>query len=189
MFLRTLIVYASPHGHTKAVAQAIGEGARQVGDNEVLVQAAEDTNPTDLEQADAVIWGSPGLFGLPAAPLKALIDKLGQQWFGGKLANKVGGTFCTTSTTHGGLEECIRALQVPMFHLGMVVVGGAEPFSEDAVRYGVPYGAGVVIPVEAGRDAPMNLPNQAELERVRRYGRRVAEIASRMAPVRPPAHA
>ncbi len=185
--MRAVVVCGSNYGHTKVVAEAIAVGAQQVEGNDVRLQGPEETTAEDLQEADAIIWGSAGYFGLPTHQLKAMIDKLGGSWFGGKLINKVGGTFCTTSTTHGGIEECNRALQTPMFHLGMIVVGAAEPISPDSVRYGVPYGVGVVVPVEAGKDAPMNKPNEQELERARRFGKRVAEIAGRLAAVPEPA--
>jgi NAD(P)H dehydrogenase (quinone) len=175
--MQTLIVYANNHGYTQTLAEAIAEGARAVPGNDVVLQSADETEPTDLEQADAIIWGSPSYFGLPSASLKALLDGLGEQWFGSKLVNKVGGAFCTTSATHGGLEECIRSLQIPMFHLGMVVVGAAEPYSPDAARYGVPYGAGAAIAAEQGQGGSLS---RSELDRGRAYGQRVANIAAQL---------
>lgn len=65
----------------------------------------------------------PGHFGTISSGLKAWIDRLGYLWAEGELIDKVGAVFCTTATTHGGLEMTMHNLITPMFHQGMIVVG------------------------------------------------------------------
>lgn len=179
--VKVLVIYASLYGHTKVLAEAVAEGARQVAGAEVVLKDADDVTPDELKEADAIIWGSSGIFGEPNPKMANLLTKLGGLWASGALQGKVGGVFGTTSTPHGGVENLMRALQTPMQHLGMIIVSNTGPLTPERIQYGCPYGAVAVIPVEASKDAPMNKPNDAEMAIAREHGRRIAEVARRLA--------
>ncbi|MFJ1245122.1 hypothetical protein ACEXP9_21300, partial [Bacillus amyloliquefaciens] len=68
------------------------------------------------------------------------------------------------STQHGGVENVCKALQTPMQHHGMVIVSNTGPINADRAQYGNPYGATAVIPVETSKEAPMNKPNDSEIQ-------------------------
>ena len=67
-----------------------------------------------------------------------------------------------------------------MLHHGMIVVGLPGNIPENAL-YGSYYGVGVTCPVEVSPDDPPNLPKAADLALGRALGRRVAEIAGKLA--------
>ncbi|MNH80665.1 p-benzoquinone reductase [compost metagenome] len=142
------IVYDSEGGHTKALAQAIADGAARVGGAVVHLRSVEEADVYALADMDAIIWGSPGHFGTISSGLKQWIDKLGYLWAEGKLINKIGAVFCTTATEHGGLEATLLNLITPMLHQGMIIAGLPGNIPENAT-YGSYYGVGVACPIDS----------------------------------------
>jgi NAD(P)H dehydrogenase (quinone) len=131
----------------------------------------EATND-DLEWADAIIFGSPTRYGLPSAQLKNFIDQTGALWAKGALTNKIGSSFTTTATAHGGQEATILSLNTIFYHWNMIIVspGYADPIQFQA---GNPYGASFV-----SNNAQAD-PDATAIEAAKFQGRRVAEIAAK----------
>lgn len=200
--INVLIAFYSRDGSTEALANAIAEGVQAAGGTPVLRRAREIVSrdimahapnwienadrmnaqyeaPTtsDAENADAIIFGSPTRFGNVSSELKAYIDSLGGLWFQGKLNNKAGSAFTSTSTPHGGNESTIISMYNPLVHLGMIIVplGYADPAMFKA---GTPYGASSV---SGQNNAP---PTADELEVARYQGRRVTEVARALKPAK-----
>jgi NAD(P)H dehydrogenase (quinone) len=192
---KVLIVFYSRTGNIARLAEAIAEGAREVG-AEVRLTRVDDLAPeevingvpawqqaretqkanypeaqiADLEWADAIVFGSPTRYGNMAAELKLFIDKTGPLWAAGKLVNKVGSAFTSTATIHGGNESTLLTMLNPMIHLGMIIVtpGYADPSVFSA---GTPYGASAVVGGNA--DQP---PTEADRAVAKFQGRRVAQV-------------
>ena len=99
-------------------------------------------NPTDLEQCNGLILGSPTRFGNMAAPLKYFLDSTGSQWLSGKLVDKPAGVFTSTSSAHGGQESTLITMMLPLLHHGMIIIG--LPYNEkellSTTTGGTPYG-------------------------------------------------
>ncbi|OLP63351.1 p-benzoquinone reductase [Bacillus pumilus] len=170
--MKIYVVYDSEGEHTKALAEAIAAGASEIEHAEVLIDHVEDADIHKLEQMDAIIWGCPGHFGTISSGLKSWIDRLGHLWAEGKLIDKVGAVFCTTATTHGGLEMTMHNLITPMFHQGMLVVGLPGNVPENAL-YGSYYGAGVTCPIDSDE-----LISAEGIEIGKALGRRVASVTA-----------
>ncbi|MDM5297309.1 NAD(P)H-dependent oxidoreductase [Bacillus pumilus] len=170
--MKIYVVYDSEGEHTKALAEAIATGASETEHAEVLIDHVEDADIHKLEQMDAIIWGCPGHFGTISSGLKSWIDRLGHLWAEGKLIDKVGAVFCTTATTHGGLEMTMHNLITPMFHQGMLVVGLPGNVPENAL-YGSYYGAGVTCPIDSDE-----LISAEGIETGKALGRRVASVTA-----------
>jgi len=191
-----LIAFYSRNGSTEKMALTVAEGAKSVG-AEVRLRRARDIvppevmakvagwaesaarmnaaypapTPEDADWADAIVFGTPTRFGNASAELKAYIDSLGGLWFQGKLNDKVGSAFTSTSTPHGGNESTIISLFNPLAHLGFIIVptGYAHPA---VFKAGSPYGA---THVAGQHSAP---PTGDELEVARFQGKRVAHVAA-----------
>ncbi|GIP20388.1 NAD(P)H-dependent oxidoreductase [Paenibacillus sp. J22TS3] len=142
------IVYDSEGGHTKALAQAIADGAARVSGANVHLHSVDEADVYELAGMDAIIWGCPGHFGTISAGLKHWIDKLGYLWAEGRLINKIGAVFCTTATEHGGLEATLLNLLTPMLHHGMIIAGLPGNIPDNAT-YGSYYGVGVSCPIDS----------------------------------------
>jgi NAD(P)H dehydrogenase (quinone) len=202
--MKVHVVFYSTYGHVYQMAEAIAEGARQVPGAEVsLFQVAElipdevlekigakgaraafahvpVIQPDQLKEADAIIFGTPTRFGNICSQMANLLDQTGQLWMSGALIGKVGSVFTSTASQHGGQETTIRSLHTTLLHHGMVIVG--VPYSEPRlvnmteISGGTPYGASTL----AGTDDSRK-PSENELAIARTQGKRVAEIAGKLA--------
>ncbi|MFC3689704.1 NAD(P)H:quinone oxidoreductase [Aquipuribacter hungaricus] len=158
------IVYYSATGGVYKLAKAAEAAAQQAGAevrllkvHELAPQEAINSNEgwsahaletqdvpeatlDDLEWADVIMLGSPTRYGLPTAQLKQFLDQTGPLWGAGKLVNKIGTSFTSTATAHGGQESTILAINNTFYHWGSIIVapGYADPVQFAA---GNPYGA------------------------------------------------
>ncbi|MEK4030021.1 NAD(P)H-dependent oxidoreductase [Pseudobacillus sp. FSL P4-0506] len=168
--MKIYVVYDSEGEHTKVLAESIAEGAKKVGGAEVYLDHVEQADIYKLADMDAIIWGCPGHFGTISSGLKNWIDRLGYLWAEGKLINKVGAVFCTTATTHGGLEATMLNLITPMLHQGMIIVGLPGNIPENSL-YGSYYGVGITCSVDETQLIP-----QEGLALGKALGERVAMV-------------
>ena len=197
------VIFYSMYGHVHQLAEAVADGARQVGGSEVkLFQVAElvpdavleksgakqaragfaqlpVATVDDLAAADAIVFGTPTRFGNMAAQMRNFLDQTGGLWAKGALIGKVGSVFVSTATQHGGQETTITSFHHTLIHHGMVIVG--VPYSctgltvLDQVSGGTPYGASTL----AGSDGKRQ-PSANELDIARFQGRHVAEITAKL---------
>lgn len=88
---RVLVVYYSGTGNTKAMAEAVAEGAESVIGPGVVIKQAQETTVDDLVAADAIAVGTPDHFSYMNGYIKLLFDK---GWLRRKeLYGKVWGAF------------------------------------------------------------------------------------------------
>lgn len=193
---KVAVVYYSQTGTTYQMAQAVAEGARGAGAGVRLLKvkelASEDVvkqNPAwakhteethnipvatndDLAWADAIIFGTPTRYGLPSAQLKNFIDQTGGLWAKGALINKIGSSFTTTATLHGGQEATILAINTAFYHWGMIIVAPGY-VEKSQFQSGNPYGASFT-----SNNAQLD-PDEVALTAARLQGRRVVEITAK----------
>lgn len=197
------VVYHSLYGHTKRMADAVAEGAREVKGAQVKVCRVKETLPDevlkkmgaydaqklfandpvctleDLEKADAVIFGAPTRYGSVTAQMRQFMDMTGGLWAKGALVGKVGSVFTGSATQHGGQESTILSFHTSLLHHGMVIVGLPYAFKGqmriDEVTGGSPYGASTITGGGGER-----MPSENELDAARFQGRHVAQIARKL---------
>jgi NAD(P)H dehydrogenase (quinone) len=195
-----LVLYYSSYGHIEVMAYAQAEGAKRVAATQVEVkrvpelvpadvaqasgfrlnQPAPLAEPAELEQYDAILFGTPTRFGNMAAQMRNFLDQTGPQWMRGALVGKVGSVFCSTASQHGGQETTLTSFHLTLLHHGMIIVGLPYTFRDLAsireVSGGTPYGASCV----TGNGPEMRMPTALELEMCRFQGEHVTRIASRL---------
>ncbi|GAJ12346.1 unnamed protein product [marine sediment metagenome] len=71
---RVNIIYISISGNTKMMLEAAAEGAREAGAEVRLIEATESTG-ADVENCDALIWGTGNYYGYMHGLLKAWFDR------------------------------------------------------------------------------------------------------------------
>lgn len=120
---KMLICYYSRSGNTKRMAHLIQKGAMQE-DIEVEAKDVKDVKVDDLVKYDGIVIGSPTYYGLPAAPIKDLLDRSVK--LHGKLQDKVGGGFSSSANVGGGNETTIIAILEALMIHGMIVCGDSE---------------------------------------------------------------
>jgi NAD(P)H dehydrogenase (quinone) len=195
---KVLILYYSTYGHVEKMAEAVAAGVRETGATAdikrvpetapeavakaahfKLDQAAPVASVADLENYDAIIIGSPTRFGRMASQMAAFLDQAGGLWAQGKLNGKVGSTFTSTASQHGGQETTLFSTITNLLHFGMVIVGLPYSFPGltvlDEVSGGAPYGATTIAAGDGSRQ-----PSDNELAGARFQGRHVAEIANKL---------
>ncbi len=195
MTTKVAIIYYSATGTTYALARAIEEGAksmdaevrfrkvRELAPEEAIqsnqgwaahrleTQAVEEATLDDLEWADAMIFGSPTRYGLPAAQVKQFMDTTGSLWAKGKLVNKIMSSFCSVATLHGGHEMTITAMNTVGYSWGAIIVA---PSYADPIQFqaGNPYGASFV-----SNNGQLK-PDETARAAARFQGKRVAEVTT-----------
>ena len=202
--VRVKVIFYSLYGHVWRLAEAVAEGAGEVGGVEAALyqvpetlaaQSIEKMGATEakkafadvaeasmetLEEADAVIFGTPTRFGNMCGQMRTFLDRSGKLWLSGALIGKPASVFTSSNTQHGGQESTILTFMVTLLHQGMVVVG--TPYSEKRqmttteITGGSPYGASTIAGADGSR-----LPTENELAIARFQGRHVAEIAKKLA--------
>lgn len=68
--MKIYVVYDSEGEHTKVLAEAIAEGARENGAAEVFIDHVDQADIRKLKDMDAIIWGMPRHFGTISSGLK-----------------------------------------------------------------------------------------------------------------------
>lgn len=197
---KVLVLYYSSYGHIEQMADAVAEGARSAGADvdvrrvpetapQAVVEAAHFktdsaheviSGPDALADYDAIIIGTPTRYGRMTSQMAAFLDQTGGLWMRGALNGKVGGAFTSTATQHGGQETTLFSVIANLFHLGLTVVGLDYGFQGqmgvDEVKGGSPYGATTIADGNGSRQ-----PSAVELDGARYQGRRIAEVAAKLA--------
>lgn len=195
---KILVLYYSMYGHVETMAMAVAEGARKVPGADVTIrrvpetmtaarfaevggktgQTAEEADPKELAQYDAILIGTPTRFGNMAGQMRNFLDRTGGLWASGALHGKLASVFASTGTG-GGQEQTITSTWTTLAHHGMVIVpigyGAKELFDISQIRGGTPYGATTL----AGGDGSRH-PSQAELNIARYQGEYVAGLAVKL---------
>ena len=130
------IVYFSGQNHTHLMAQAIAEGAKQVKDTQVELlritgkqitdgRWQDDTILAKLNEADAIVFGSPTYMGGVAAQFKAFLDNT-DAWFEQKWKNKLAAGFTHSSSLSGDKQGTLLYLATFAAQMAMVWVNAGD---------------------------------------------------------------
>ncbi|WP_119717443.1 NAD(P)H:quinone oxidoreductase [Cognatilysobacter tabacisoli] len=193
-----LVLYFSRGGSVARLARHVARGVGEVDGMSARVRSvppvasvtqtaappvpddgAPYVEPRDVAECIGYAIGTPTRFGNMAAPVKHWFDGLTAEWTSGTMVGKPAATFTSTATMHGGQEATLLSMHVPLLHHGCVIVGipYTEPLLSSTRSGGTPYGASHV----AGpHDDPQPTDEEAALARA--LGRRLAQVAQRLAP-------
>lgn len=192
-----LVLYYSRKGMTEALAREVCHGVDAVNGmaarlrtvpgvsavSEALSEPVPATGPpyatpADLVECAGIVMGSPTNFGNMSASLKHFLDGTVGEWFKGAAVGKPAGLFASTSSLHGGQESTLITMALPLLHHGMLLVG--LPYTEEKLSTtttgGTPYGA-----THVSWNRKPDALSDDEKELARALGRRVAEIAKKLA--------
>ena len=201
--MKVLVVFYSMYAHIYRLAEAIAQGAREVGGTQVEIRRVPETLPEEvlkkmgavepqkafahipvgkveeLASAEAIIFGTPTRFGNMCGQMRQFLDATGQLWADCALVGKVGSVFTSSATQHGGQESTILSFHITLLHQGMVIVGLPYAFQGqmriDEITGGSPYGASTIAGGQGER-----MPSENELAAARFQGKHVATIASKL---------
>ena len=169
--VHVLVVYHSVKGHTRAMAEAVTEGARSVTGVTVKLVSVAEAKEADVLEADAILVGSPVYNANVAPEVQSFINSW--PFRGAPLADKIGAAFVSAGAISAGEEAVQLSLLRSMLVFGMIVVGGSEwrnAFGASAVWEEGPF------VTDRGKDTV----DELFLEKGRSLGRRVARLAVKL---------
>ena len=201
--MKVLIVYYSMYGHIHRMAQAVAAGVESVAAAHAELRRVPETlsgdvlekmgaleaqqrmatvpvaTVADLEDAAAIVVGTPTRFGNMCGQMRQFLDATGTLWQRGVLVGRIGSVFTSSNTQHGGQESTILSVHTTLLHQGMVIVGLPYSFDGqmrvDKVSGCSPYGASTIAGANGQRQ-----PSDNELDGARFQGRHVAMLANRL---------
>ncbi len=183
---RIAVVYHSGYGHTERLAMSVHQGADAVaGASAVLIRVDElPDRVSELNAADAILFGSPTYMGSVSAPFKAFMDSTSIIFAGMGWRDKLAAGFTNSAAHNGDKLNTLNQLAIFAAQHGMVWVSlGLPPGNnstqgspEDLNRLGASLGA----MAQSNADAPPDIaPPKSDLDTARHLGKRVAEAALR----------
>ena len=176
------VVYHSGYGHTARQAEAVKNGAASVsGAHAALYSVTEidEAKWTELEKADAIIFGAPTYMGSLSAPFKDFMDKSSKVWFSQGWKDKIAAGFTNSASQSGDKLNSLVQLMVFSQQHSMIWIGtgllpgnnSSQGSVNDLNRLGSSSGAMAQSNADQGADAML----ASDLETASHLGARVAE--------------
>ncbi len=181
------IVYHSGFGHTEKQAQHVEKGAASVAGITTRLVKAEDMtdDPSQLNDADAIIFGAPTYMGSLSAPFKAFMDASSKVWFQQQWKDKIAAGFTNSGSMSGDKLNSLVQLTIFAMQHSMIWVGLGEMNQSPKGESGKPdainrIGAYLGAMAQSDNASPDVTPPEGDLVTAERLGKRVAEQALRM---------
>lgn len=175
--LKMAVIYHSNYGHTRKVALAIEQGARDYAQEKVEVRAL-DVDDMDWEFADAaqmMVFGSAVYMGSITAEFKTFMDSTSKRWFHRKWHGKWAAGFANSGGLSGdklaALQQiCGFSMQHGMNWAGFPVMptGHSE---QDINRLSSFMG----LMTQSGNDSPEVTPGEGDINSAKLFGEHLAQ--------------
>ncbi len=176
------VVFHSGYGHTLRMAQSVAEGAGA----ELVVIDADGNVSADgwatLNDADAIIMGSPTYMGNVSWQFKKFADASSKPWFSQAWKDKVFAGFTNSATMNGDKLSTLHYLFTLSMQHGGIWVGTAlmPSNSKAAQRNDINFvGSFSGAMAQSPSDASPSEMLPGDLETARLFGKRVVEVAAR----------
>ena len=179
------IVYHSGFGHTRVQAEAVRDGAAAVAGTDTYLIAVEDVDAhwAVLDDADAIVFGSPTYMAGASAPFKAFLDATSPRWGEQRWKDKLAAGFTNSAGMNGDklatLEQfTLFAMQHGMIWVGLGLLPGnasSDGSPDDLNRLAGFLGAMAQSNADQGPDV---VPPASDRRTAEHLGGRVAELAA-----------
>jgi NAD(P)H dehydrogenase (quinone) len=163
---KTAVVFHSGYGHTQRLAQAVADGAQAE-----LVAIDTDGNLTEaqwaqLDEADAIIMGSPTYMGSVSWQFKKFADASSKRWYTQAWKDKLVAGFTASANVNGDKLSTLHYMFTLAMQHGMIWCGtGLNYNNTKASNRG---------------DVSAADMNSGDLETGRLFGQRIAQVAARL---------
>lgn len=121
--MRAIILYDSRFGNTKAIANAICSGMKEVGFDDVSAKSGRETTPDELRIAEVWIFGCPTQKGGSSGKYKKLFKWMRKNM----LSDKMGFAFETRLEDSGG--GAAVSIEAVMQECGVEIIHAPESFA------------------------------------------------------------
>ncbi len=179
---KVVVVYHSGYGHTQRMAQSVADGAKA----ELIAIDADGNLPEGgwetLDEADAIIMGSPTYMGTVSWQFKKFADASSKPWFAQKWKDKIAAGFTNSAGMNGDKLATLNTLFTLAMQHGMIWVSqGLMPSNtkgaqRNDVNYLVSYSGAIA---QSPSDAGAGDMAPGDLETARLFGERVASVAAK----------
>jgi multimeric flavodoxin WrbA len=180
------VAYHSGFGHTAVLAEAVADGARSAGAEVVGVPVDTLTEEgwRALDDADAIIFGSPTYMGNVSAAFQTFAERTGRRCQEGTWRDEAAAGFTNSGAKSGDkvatlMSLAIFAAQHHMHWVNLGLVAGwnsSHGSPDDLNRLGFFLGAGAQTDVDTGADGV----HPADIRTCRHLGERVARVAAQL---------
>ena len=187
--VKIAVIFYSGYGHTEKLADAVLSGIESVHETTPHLIAIDDDGEISdenwqlLDQADAIIFGSPTYMGSVAWQFKKMADASSKRWFNQDWKDKIAAGFTNSASMSGDKLSTINYMFTLAMQHSMIWVGtGIMPSSSTkAQRNDLNYlGAFSGLLAQSPSDAPPDIaPPKGDLETAKLFGERVAEVCKR----------
>ncbi len=183
------IVYHSGYGHTEVVAQSIARGAGGVdGVGAVLIPVDELPEPgpdrslggrwAELDDADAIIFGSPTYMGTVSAAFKRFMESSGGIWYKQGWKDKLAAGFTNAGGLSGDKLSTLLDLALFASQHSMIWVSQGLFYDNEGINR---MGSWIGMMAQSTDDPPEVTPPPEDHRTAERFGERVALAAVRWA--------
>ena len=178
-----IIAYYTGVGHTKKLAEKVLQGVLKVSDVEASLMDITTINDRDwhkLDNASAIIFGSPTYMGGVAGPFKSFMDKTSDFWVEQKWSDKIAAGF-TIGTSESGdklnslIQMSVFAAQHGMVWVGLNHVGSKH--TKDGLSINKS-GSWLGLMAQSDKDKSKLIP-EYDAQTARLFGERIAHAVSR----------
>ncbi len=179
------VVFHSGFGHTKALAEAVAKGAEQVaGVKASLISVGEaEARETELDAADAIVFGSPTYMGGVSADFARFKDWTSKRWMARAWQNKLAAGFTVSASWGGDKQNTLYQMLTLAAQHGMVWVGlGLPPGNNHSKGSGDDLnrtGSSIGLMAQAQADQSVEGIGASEFRTAELLGKRVAEATRR----------
>ena len=186
------VVFHSGSGNTRALADAVQKGAAGNAESELMEIKGEqiiegrfqdDAFLARLDQADAIIFGSPTYMGMVSGQMKCFLDATSSRWMSGSWNSKLAAGFTTSLGLSGDKQSTLSYLVTVACQHGMIWISSDSPNSlfsgddMDTATNRLSSSTGVMSQVNFGPDFK---PTFGDLKTGELLGARVAVLASKL---------
>ncbi|ADI03329.1 hypothetical protein SBI_00208 [Streptomyces bingchenggensis BCW-1] len=178
---RVAIAFHSGYGHTAVLAEAVRRGAEKAGAHVALipVDTITDEQWSELDAADALIFGTPTYMGGASAGFHAFAEATGGRFVDGTWADKIAAGFTNSASKSGDKLNTLTFLSAFAAQHRMIWVtlglapgwNALEASEHDLNRLGFWIGAGASTPQDGGIDTV----HSSDIATAEHLGARVAE--------------
>ncbi|MYM56814.1 flavodoxin family protein [Thalassovita mangrovi] len=176
------IPYFTGNGHTLRLAETIAEAAGKAGCTASLIDvekmAAADWQ--ELDDADAIVFGTPTYMGSAATEFKRFMDDTSDRWGDQEWTDKIAAAF-TVSIFPGGdklatlIQLSVFAAQHGMIWVGQDQIGAPVDDGKPGINDS---GTWLGLTATSSRDKTQ-MVQPGDLESARLFGHRIARVARR----------
>lgn len=183
------IIYHSRSHSVEKLASEISIGIKSNGDAHVnLILCSEaQSRIEEINNSDAIIFGSPTYFGSVSSEMKSFFDSTGEVFMNKKWRDKIAGAFTHSSSLSGDklmtlMQIMIFAMQNGMIWVGQDLLPGEEVTHEwSDLDQNATNHLGAWIGIMAQSDARKGIELcRSDLLTARLFGKRIATITRRL---------